>query len=128
MKKATGQIRSGDAPPTVLCFGFETESPGANLALDGIRRYAKGRGWNVETFRDGQAAPEEVRAVLARKRPLGCIVNDFHGDGRYPPGLFGSTPVVTFDSPDPPRRGRGPAVVCDNAAVARAAFAELSAG
>ena len=64
-----------------------------------------------------------------RPKPIGCIVETL-ADYRsiLPPRLFGDVPVVYLD-PSRPLNWRGAAVVaCDNAAVAAAAYDELSAG
>ena len=114
--------------PRILCLDLDAGKPGQRLRLDGIRRYAKARGWSVIERLRVETSADDVPALIARLRPIGCIVNDFHGDGRLPPRLFGDTPVVYLDSPGKVRWRGIPSVVCDNAAVARAAFRELSAG
>ena len=45
-----------------------------------------------------------------------------------PPRLFGGMPVVYFDAPEAPGWRNAASVVCDDGAVARAAFKELSSG
>ena len=115
--------------PSILCLDFAKDTPGQRMALDGIRRHAKARGWGVASFsRDDLPDVGAVPPLLARLRPIGCIICDFWGDGRLPPRLFGRLPVVYFDSPGGARWRGAAAVVCDNAAVARAAFEELAAG
>ncbi len=93
--------------------------------LDGIRRYAKSRGVEVATLMRNDCAAEEVPEALARLRPMGCVVESPF----LRPALFRGFPSVYFDVPRMPKwRGVKASVRCDEAAVAEAAFRELSAG
>ncbi len=93
--------------------------------LDGIRRYAKARGFEVAMLGRNDCGIEEVPKALARLHPAGCIVEVAF----LRPGFFKRTPTVFFDVPKMAIwRGIGSAVSCDEAAVAEAAFRELSAG
>lgn len=93
--------------------------------LDGIRRYAAARGIEVATLGRNDCAEEEVPEALARLRPLGCAVEPPF----LRPGFFRRFPSVYFDVPRMPKwRGVKASVRCDEAAVAEAAFRELSAG
>lgn len=121
-------FRGPQTQPRILCLDFSSELPGLNLAIGGIRRHAKARGWGVATFSRNEVPAGAVPSLLARLRPVGCIVSDFHGDGHLPPRLFGDTPVVYLDTPGKVKWRGAMSVVCDNAAVARAAFDELAAG
>lgn len=96
-------------------------------ASDGIRRYARSRGWEVSSFNRDESRRDAIPSLLARLRPVGCIVLDNRGDGSLAPRDFARTPVVFFDSLEEDRRRGKVCVVCDNAAAARAAFRELSA-
>ena len=96
--------------------------------LDGIGRFAKARGWTVVTLSCEDFKASELPGILARLRPVGCIDDCSDGQHCLPPRLFGAVPVIYLD---PPRHLPWPgarAVVCDNAAVARRAFRELSSG
>ena len=96
--------------------------------LSGIRRFAKAHGWNVATLSPEEATPEAVRDAIARFHAVGCVVECWMAHHDLPPCLFGSVPVVFFNPPER-RAWRGVAkVVCDEAAVARAAFRELASG
>ncbi len=100
--------------------------------LAGIQRYAAARGWEVETLSREETSRVSVKALCdgsgGRDVPIGCIAET---SGMYhvlPPSLFGNIPVVYLDPPKPlPWRGTG-MVTCDNIAVAKAAFGELSIG
>ena len=112
----------------VLVIDLEPESPGARLTRAGMRRHARACGWNlVELSREGFYGPAMADA-LARYRPVGGIVNDNQGDGYWHGRLPAGFPVVFLDSVCDRDRRDGPSVVCDNEAVARAAFEELQAG
>ena len=96
--------------------------------LSGIRRFAKAHGWDVATLSPEEATPEAVRDAIARSHAVGCVVECWMAHYDLPPRVFGSVPVVYFNPPER-RKWRGAAkVVCDEAAIARAAFDELSAG
>ena len=98
--------------------------------LAGIRRFARTQGWRVDAVRPDESRAAQVGPLLERRRPVGCIVERASWDELLPPALFGSVPVVYLDPPDPdaPGPARVVSVVCDNEAVARMAFRELSAG
>lgn len=97
--------------------------------FEGIRRYAKSRGWGVVPVLSSEVPDvPSLRAVLARHRPVGVIAECAGSPPAFPPRAFGDVPVVYFD---PPERAawRGAAfVACDEEAVVRAAFLELAAG
>jgi len=113
---------------TVLCLDFHEDEEKHRRKLAGIRRFAKTRGWNVIAVPHAQSRPHSVPALLARLRPAGCIVESTRPDIALAPALFAGAPVVRLDPPEPPGRSGEAAVVCDNAAVAKAAFRELSSG
>ena len=115
--------------PTILFIGFDP-----NFALlrrrrlAGIRRFAKAQGWDVATLSPEEASPGRVRRELKLLCPVGCVAECWLARHKLPPRLFGAVPVVYFNPPDR-REWRGAASVgCDEAAVARVAFGELSAG
>ena len=94
--------------------------------LDGVRRFARPQGWDVATLAPAVSTPTSVRALLARRNPAGCIVDLSGAAEDLPPSLFGEVPVVYLDVQEPFVQ-RPYSVLCDNAAVAEAAFRELSA-
>ena len=113
---------------TVLFLDFHPEQEGSGRKLAGIRRFARTQGWETVAVPSPEARAARVRPLLARYRPVGCIVERASWDEFLPLSLFGRVPVVYLDPQDPSQRLGAPAVVCDNAAVARMAFRELSAG
>ena len=113
---------------TILCLDFNLEKPIQRLRLDGVRRYAKAHGWDVDVESGRSATPENLDAILAESRPVGCIAECWAGGVHLPPRLFGAVPVVHFDPPENAEFRGAATVECDNAAVAAAAYRELSAG
>ena len=113
---------------TILCLDFNPEKPIQRLRLDGIRRYAKAHGWDVDVDSGRDATPDNLSEILAACRPVGCIAECWAGCVHLPPRLFGALPVVHFDPPETAEFRGAATVECDNAAVAAAAFRELSAG
>lgn len=94
--------------------------------LDGLRRYAATRKWRVETLEHRDCSPAALRMALAKYRPIGCAAECRHADTLLRPALFGKVPVVYFDPPGRPAWRDVCAVTCDEAAVAKMAFEELS--
>ena len=112
----------------VLFIDFHPEQRKYFHELDGIRRYARPLGWEVTTLGHDQSLVRPLKALLARDRPAGCIVECSAHDHAIPPRTFGGIPVVYLD-PQQKLKWRGALTVkCDNAAVARMAFRELSTG
>ena len=103
--------------------------------MEGIRRFARLGGWDVEFFTPQDVPASAIRQLLARRRPAGCLVecsrpNDAPPYAMPTPGVFGDTPVVYVDPQTTQERRRirhAAALLCDNAAIARMAFRELSA-
>ena len=96
--------------------------------LSGICRFAKAHGWDVATLSPEEATPEAVRDAIARVHAVGCIVECWKAHYDLSSCRVGSVPVIFFNPPER-RAWRGVAkVVCDEAAVARAAFRELASG
>ena len=114
--------------PKILFLDYHAEEMGGRRKLAGIRRFAQSRGWDVVPISPAQARPADIRPLLKRHRPAGCVVERASWDEFLPPRLFGETPVVYLDPQDPGKRLGAPAVVCDNTAVAELAFRELAAG
>ena len=109
----------------VLFIDFHPEQRKYFHELDGIRRYARPLGLEVTTLGHDQSLVRPLKALLARDRPAGCIVECSAHDHAIPPKTFGGIPVVYLD-PQQKLPWRGALTVkCDNAAVARMAFREL---
>ncbi len=119
----------------VLGFNFFHDNLFHAARMEGIRRFARLGGWNVEFFTPQDVPAAAIRQLLARRRPAGCLVecsrpNDAPPYAMPTPGLFGDTPVVYVDPQTTQERRRirhAAALLCDNAAIARMAFRELSA-
>ena len=94
----------------------------------GIRRFARSRGWHVETFLCRDVPADAVPGLLRRFRPAGCVVEDSDPRQRLPSGAFRSIPIVRLDPPEPEKNKGRPFVACDQKSVAEAAFRELSPG
>ena len=119
----------------VLGFNFFPDNLFHAARMDGIRRFARLGGWTVEFFTPQDVPAAAIRQLLARRRPVGCLVecsrpNDAPPYAMPTPGVFGNTPVVYVDPQTTQERRRirhAAALLCDNAAIARMAFRELSA-
>ena len=117
-----------DAAPTILYLGFRAKYPHHNPRLAGIHRFARTNGWRVVAFPPEQCAPVMMPALLSRFKPAGCLVDESMQEVILRRSDFGDLPVVRIDPPPKRHAGRlERLVVCDNAAVAAAAFRELSA-
>ena len=100
-----------------------------NMTLAGIRRYAAARGWDAVAVPREEPRPAAIPALLAARKPVaGCVVECSDGRSDLPPRLFGRVPVVYLHAAPSLYGGRGMRVNADNAAIAAAAFRELSAG
>lgn len=127
MKTAT-PVPAPGTESVVFYFDYNGRHKQHQRKLDGIRRYAKARAWQVLALSPEESKPGDVRALLARHPPVGCIVERSLLDEDLPPVLFGKIPVVYLDPQERMSRRAAPAVVCDDRAVAHAAFRELSSG
>jgi LacI family transcriptional regulator len=112
--------------PTILYVDCSLHSGIDRRRLDGLRRYAAARKWRVETLEHRDCTPAALREALARLRPIGCAAECWCPETAPRPPLFGRTPVVYFEPPDGPRWRGAHGITCDNAAVGRMAFEELS--
>ena len=121
-------MKMGSQKPTIIYVDFSPGVDSDRRRLDGMRRYAAARNWRVETLNHAECSPAALREALVRFRPIGCAAECWCTDTALRPALFGRIPVVYFSPPERPgwRNARG--VTCDEAAVARMAFEELSAG
>ena len=99
------------------------------VSLAGMRRYAGSLGWDVAEVPPEDSRPEGIPALLAAHGPVaGCVVDCSRGRRDLPPRLFGEVPVVYMHAEPTLYGGRGVRVGYDDAAIAEAAFRELSAG
>ena len=116
-------------PLRILYLDYSPGDPKHRSKLDGIRRFASGRGWEVDAVPHGTVPASGTEALLEERAPAGCIADVSDIDVLRPPRLFGRLPLVYLDPPGRPAWIRRQFVVAnDNAATARAAFQELSAG
>ncbi len=128
MRGDFGIMEAMQGNPLVFFLDFHAEQRKYFHELDGIRRYAKPLGWKVSALDHDRTFSPSFPSLLARTRPLGCILDCSAPDPAISPRSFGDIPVVYLD-PQRKLPWRGAAsVVCDNAAVARMAFRELSTG
>ena len=100
---------------TILYLPMIESDSCQHAKLAGIRRYAAARGWQVEAHGRFRSRARMVPGILARERPIGCIVE---GAGRWddlPPALFGRTPVVYVDVLDETVCGDAPRLLLDPA-------------
>jgi len=115
--------------PAIAYIGFRKGVPLRCLRLDGIRRFAKARGWDVVAMDpDDEREPERVREALDQLRPLGCIRECARARRNLSPGFFAPFPLVCFDPPERSAWRRVATIRCDEAAIAKSAYAELSSG
>ncbi len=115
-------------PATILFLDYRPKHPGSMRKLDGVRRFFRTRSWDVVPVPVGEMCPETIPALLRRHRPAGCIVDCAEQTPGISKRLFGNVPVVYLDPPEPVRWRGAMVVECDNEAVARLAFEELSKG
>ena len=114
--------------PTILYADYSPELDSDRRRLDGLRRYAASRKWRVETLEHKDCSPTSLREALSRLHPVGCAAECWCPETALPPALFRKTPVVYFSPPNRPGWRGAHGVSCDEAAVARMAFRELSSG
>lgn len=113
--------------PRILYLGGFANNASQLLKLAGMRRYCAAPGWDVVMVERPDATPENLPALLRRHRPVGCVCEGSGHVVDLPPRLFGAVPVAYMEYP-PAVAGRAPDVLVDDAAIARAALHELSAG
>ena len=92
----------------------------------GISRYAEMRGWEVVPVGDRLSRPDRVPGVLAKHRPVGCIIESSSGHLDLVPRLFRGIPTVWLDCQAMLHGGLMPRVIHDSEATTREAFRELS--
>ena len=112
----------------VLFLNDRADDPTKRLKLAGVQRYAAAAGWNVVPIPQKRSGRKSIPDLLAKYHPAGCICSEDDSPSGLSPRLFGGIPLVLANE----HRRRYDALcgrVCvDNAAVARAAFRELSSG
>ena len=113
---------------TILFLNDRAEDPTKRLKLAGIRRYAAAAGWDVVSIKEELSGKRRIPRLLAAYCPVGCICDEDSIPTGATPRLFGSVPVVFANAYGRSRSADAVCVCVDNAAVARAAFRELSAG
>ena len=121
-----GSIGHGARTPVILYVDCNFVSGIDRKRMDGLRRYAAARKWRVETLEHKDCSPAALREALAKYRPIGCAAECCYPDTLLRPALFRGVPVVYFDPPDRPAWRGVRAVSCDEVAVAKMAFEELS--
>ena len=114
--------------PTILYVDYSPDLDSDRRRLDGLRRYAASRKWRVETLEHRVCSPSSLREALSRLHPFGCAAECWCPETALRPGLFRKTPVVYFSPPNRPGWRGAHGVACDEAAVAKMAFRELSSG
>ena len=115
--------------PTILYLDKDSGGFIQSASLAGVRRCAQSLRWNVVCVPHEESCPDCLRALFAEYRPVaGCIVECSNGRRDLPPRVFGSVPFIYMHADPSLYGGRGMRVGYDDAAVAEAAFHELSAG
>lgn len=113
--------------PVVLYLSTIGGSPSHASKLAGIRRYCESRGWEAVPVPREDVSPAALPALLARHRPVGCIVEGVGRLADLRPGFFRGVPVSYVGYPRGLAAGR-PNFHFDAGSIAAAAFRELSAG
>ncbi len=115
--------------PTILYLDADLVGRIQCASLDGMRRYARSLRWDVAAVPPAESRHEAIPALLSAHRPVaGCVIESSGGRRDLPPRLFGEVPVVYMHAEPTLYGGRGVRVGYDDAAIAEAAFRELSAG
>jgi LacI family transcriptional regulator len=102
------------------------EDPTKRQKLAGARRYAAAAGWTVVPIRFERSFAGNIPSLLAEYSPVGCICDDDATPMKVSPRLFGGIPIVFANRQDGRYDGIAGRVCDDTAAVAAAAFRELS--
>lgn len=118
------------AKPLILYLNTDRDARIPQTTLAGIRRYAAARGWEAEAFSAEESRTEAIPALLASRAPVvGCLYECCNDKIPASPAVFGGIPVVYTHAAPPPHGFDGIVrIPTDNAAVAVAAFRELSLG
>ena len=123
-------IGTNESTKTVLYLHLSKNPVMHRRVLDGMRRFVQTVGWRVEPVRIDGLSSAALRELVRSSGAIGCV----RACGRSRPNGGGRpfgvpyVPVVLVDPPETDRSRRAGAVFCDNAAIAKAAFRELSSG
>ena len=97
--------------------------------LDGMRRFAKMVAWNVVSAEIDGMSKAAVKELVLEHGPSGCVLDAVGSRSGWNSRPFvPNVPVVLIDPEYANRRKASDVLLCDNAAIANAAFRELSAG
>ena len=98
--------------------------------LEGMLRFARTVGWRVEPVQLDGLSPVALRELVRAGDVIGCVRNAEwpRHNGAEMSLEVTQVPFVVVDPRETDRSRRTGAVFCDNAAIAKAAFRELSAG
>ena len=118
---------SRNGPPVILYLDVNPGQSVKAAKFAGIRRYAEARGWGACAVPSAESRPENLAALLAERKPAGCVVQCRAGASPLLPEAFGSVPVVYLDPAPDFAGGRAAGVVADDRAIARLAMRELRA-
>lgn len=121
-------MQTTHGPPTILYLDFDPSQKKTLRQIDGMRRFAKARGWSVVAVPCHPFRPEDLPDTLVRLKPVGCIAGCTAWVRELSPQAFGDIPAVWLDPTEHLPWRNIPIISCDNAAVARMAFRELSTG
>ena len=120
-----------NASAKIILYLHFSKNPANNRRfLEGMRRFARTVGWRVEPVQLDGLSPMALRELVRADGVIGCVRNaewPRHNDAESFLEVR-QVPVVVVDPRETDRSRRAGAVFCDNAAIARAAFRELSAG
>lgn len=108
----------------IVLFFQSTTRKSWRLKLGGAYRFAREHDWFVQVVESGAKAGD-VRRLLARWNPVGCLVDRALAKDAAPDRLFGDLPIVYLDQRETKKRSRHPCLVHDSAAEARLAGEEL---
>lgn len=112
---------------TVLYLTTDGTSPSVLQKLAGIRRFCSLWGWEAVQVAWPDSPPDGLPVLLRRYRPVGCVVDGVGNRVDLPPRLFRGVPV-SYIGYMRGRTGNRPNFHFDTAAIAEAAFRELSTG
>ena len=105
-----------------------SDTPVQRMKFAGVRRYAASREWKVVAVDKDDSAPERIRELLKRHRPIGCVVDCCGNENPLRPSVFRNIPAVWLDAPSHVRGAIGShSVSVDEEAVASTALRELTA-
>ena len=115
-----------DREPEVLYLDMWAGERIQEMKLAGIRRFADIRCWRVCVVPEARSRSDQVRTLLATKRPLGCIVECSASHNSLLPNIFRGVPTVWLDCGRRFCGGRVPMVVHQGELTTKVAFRELA--